>query len=106
MQTLLQGGLQLIAKRAEIQPPCVRWRFASNALLGRWPWEILWPKPRGSRMKHVSIKTSNGPLIVGITGASGVIYGVRLLGLLREWNIETHLIDSRADQITPTSGEA
>src|SRR6185295_16029702 len=51
-------------------------------------------------MKHVSIKTSNGPLIVGITGASGVIYGVRLLELLREWNIETHLIISRAAQMT------
>ena len=54
-------------------------------------------------MKHVSIKTSNGPLIVGITGASGVIYGVRLLELLREWNIETHLIISRAAQMTLAS---
>jgi 4-hydroxy-3-polyprenylbenzoate decarboxylase len=54
-------------------------------------------------MKHVSIKTSNGPLIVGITGASGVIYGVRLLELLRDWNIETHLIVSRAAQMTLAS---
>jgi len=35
MQTLLQGDQQLIAKCAEIQPPCLRWRFASNVLLGR-----------------------------------------------------------------------
>jgi 4-hydroxy-3-polyprenylbenzoate decarboxylase len=31
-------------------------------------------------------------LIVGISGASGVIYGVRLLELLRDTPIETHLV--------------
>ena len=31
-------------------------------------------------------------LIVGITGSTGVIYGVRLLEVLKEKNIETHLI--------------
>jgi len=35
-------------------------------------------------------------LIVAITGASGVIYGKRLLEVLREKNVETHLIISRA----------
>jgi 4-hydroxy-3-polyprenylbenzoate decarboxylase len=39
-------------------------------------------------------------LIVGITGASGAVYGVRLLELLRETDIESHLIISRAAQIT------
>lgn len=39
-------------------------------------------------------------LIVGITGASGAIYGVRLLELLRATEIETHLIISRAGQTT------
>ncbi len=33
-------------------------------------------------------------LVVGISGASGVIYGVRMLGLLRETDFETHLIIS------------
>ena len=33
-------------------------------------------------------------LVVGIAGASGVIYGVRMLGLLRETDFETHLIIS------------
>jgi 4-hydroxy-3-polyprenylbenzoate decarboxylase len=37
-------------------------------------------------------------LIVGITGASGAIDGVRLLELLRATDIETHLIISRAGQ--------
>lgn len=31
-------------------------------------------------------------LIVGISGASGVIYGVRLLELLNKENVETHLV--------------
>lgn len=31
-------------------------------------------------------------LIVGITGATGTIMGVRLLQVLKEHNVETHLI--------------
>jgi len=34
-------------------------------------------------------------LIVGISGASGVIYGARLLELLRPLEVETHLVISR-----------
>lgn len=34
-------------------------------------------------------------LIIGITGASGVIYGIRLLQLLQKTNTETHLIVSK-----------
>lgn len=39
-------------------------------------------------------------LIVGISGASGAIYGIRLLELLQDTDIETHLIVSRAAQMT------
>lgn len=39
-------------------------------------------------------------LIIGITGASGAIYGVRLLELLRELKIETHLVISKSAEIT------
>jgi flavin prenyltransferase len=35
-------------------------------------------------------------LIVGITGATGVIYGIRLLEVLKQSGIETHLILSEA----------
>jgi flavin prenyltransferase len=35
---------------------------------------------------------SDRRLIVGISGASGVIYGVRLLQLLRNAGVETHLV--------------
>jgi len=38
-------------------------------------------------------------LIVGISGASGVIYGVRLLTLLQRLPVETHLVISRAAEI-------
>src|SRR5262245_359195 len=39
-------------------------------------------------------------LIVGISGASGAIYGIRLLEALKPMPIETHLIVSRTAQIT------
>jgi 4-hydroxy-3-polyprenylbenzoate decarboxylase len=39
-------------------------------------------------------------LIIGISGASGVIYGVRLLELLRPLPVETHLVISRAAEVT------
>ena len=32
------------------------------------------------------------PIVVGITGASGAIYGLRLLDTLRELDVETHLV--------------
>jgi 4-hydroxy-3-polyprenylbenzoate decarboxylase len=36
------------------------------------------------------------PLVVGITGASGVIYGVELLKVLQNTDVETHLILSES----------
>ncbi|RKQ73811.1 4-hydroxy-3-polyprenylbenzoate decarboxylase [Oceanibaculum indicum] len=39
-------------------------------------------------------------LIVGISGASGVLYGIRLLHLLRDHPVETHLVMSRSAEIT------
>lgn len=41
-------------------------------------------------------------LIIGISGASGAIYGVRLLELLRPLDVETHLVLSRAAEVTLT----
>ena len=45
---------------------------------------------------------SNPPsrLVVGISGASGVIYGVRMLDALRELGVESHLVVSRAALLT------
>ena len=39
-------------------------------------------------------------MVVGISGASGVIYGVRLLQMLRRCGIESHLVMSRSAQVT------
>lgn len=39
-------------------------------------------------------------MVVGISGASGVAYGVRVLDALREMEIESHLVISRAALLT------
>jgi len=39
-------------------------------------------------------------LVVGITGATGIVYGVRALDVLRELGVETHLVVSRAADLT------
>jgi 4-hydroxy-3-polyprenylbenzoate decarboxylase len=38
-------------------------------------------------------------LIVGISGASGVVYGIRLLELLRDLPVETHLVMTRPAEL-------
>lgn len=47
-------------------------------------------------------ETSERPrrIVVAITGASGAVYGVRALELLREAGVETHLILSPASHVT------
>ena len=39
-------------------------------------------------------------LIIGLSGASGVVYGVRLLKMLRPMAVETHLVMTRAAEVT------
>ena len=45
-------------------------------------------------------QTQKNRLIVGITGASGTVYGVRLLEALKVAGIETHLVMSDAAKLT------
>ena len=47
-----------------------------------------------------AVATQRPRLIVGISGASGIIYGVRLLQLLRKAGVESHLIMSRSARVT------
>ena len=50
----------------------------------------------------MSVSSTRRRIVVGISGASGAIYGVRLLHLLRELDIESHLVVSRSAQVTLT----
>ncbi|WP_172328888.1 UbiX family flavin prenyltransferase [Mangrovicoccus sp. HB161399] len=43
---------------------------------------------------------SRDRLIVGITGATGIIYGVRALQALRDAGVESHLVVSKAGEMT------
>ncbi len=40
------------------------------------------------------------PIIVGISGASGIVYGVRALELLRDCAVQTHLVMSKSARLT------
>jgi 4-hydroxy-3-polyprenylbenzoate decarboxylase len=54
------------------------------------------PSPAGA-----DIATAAPPrLVVGISGASGVVYGVRLLQALQDQPVETHLVMSRSAEVT------
>ncbi|EAW29810.1 probable aromatic acid decarboxylase [marine gamma proteobacterium HTCC2143] len=44
--------------------------------------------------------TGDSRLIVGISGASGIIYGVRLLQMLKDLPIESHLVMSKSAEMT------
>jgi 4-hydroxy-3-polyprenylbenzoate decarboxylase len=48
------------------------------------------------------MRHGRGParLVVGISGASGAVYGARLLELLRPLAVETHLVVSRSAEVT------
>jgi 4-hydroxy-3-polyprenylbenzoate decarboxylase len=43
---------------------------------------------------------TNRRLVVGISGASGIVYGVRLLEVLRDTPVETHLVMTRSAEVT------
>jgi 4-hydroxy-3-polyprenylbenzoate decarboxylase len=45
-------------------------------------------------------KDSPRRLIVGISGASGIVYGIRMLEVLRDLRIESHLVMSKSAELT------
>ena len=48
----------------------------------------------------MSERPSHLPVVVAMTGATGAIYGIRLLEVLRELEMETHLVVSRWAEAT------
>jgi 4-hydroxy-3-polyprenylbenzoate decarboxylase len=44
--------------------------------------------------------TPTAPVVVAMTGATGAVYGIRLLEALRELDVETHLVVSRWAEAT------
>jgi 4-hydroxy-3-polyprenylbenzoate decarboxylase len=59
------------------------------------PMESSFPECAGSRRAAMPPR-----LIVGISGATGIAYGVCLLRLLRTLEVETHLVVTKAAQLT------
>lgn len=49
------------------------------------------------------MKNNQKRLIVGISGASGIQYGIRLLEILKTLDVETHLVMSKAAVVTAAS---
>ena len=43
---------------------------------------------------------SKSRIIIGISGASGIIYGIRLLEELSKTDLETHLVISKSAELT------
>src|SRR6267142_2487789 len=70
-----------------------RFQFTGAGLQGQTPTAV------GGEAEMT--KSAQRPrLIVGISGASGAIYGARLLELLRPLPVETHLVMSRSAEVT------
>jgi flavin prenyltransferase len=57
------------------------------------------PRDPGSETINMQDATPKR-MIIGISGASGVTYGVRLLQLLRNAGVETHLVMSKTAELT------
>lgn len=89
----------------------------SRILQGRQPLRLDWaeafaavlriPAAEFLRLSGLTSETpsskGNSPkprIIIGISGATGVIFGIRLLDILRDLGIETHLVISRPGVIT------
>src|SRR5437879_4669827 len=83
--------------------PCRRSRAAGHghARLAREP---TLRSPDGTARSSILLPsagmTAPRRLVVGISGASGAIYGIRLLEALRQAAIETHLVVTRTAEMT------
>lgn len=58
------------------------------------------PSTSATQASTIMQPSTRPRFIVGISGASGVVYGIRLLQLLRQLDMETHLVMSKSAQVT------
>jgi 4-hydroxy-3-polyprenylbenzoate decarboxylase len=58
------------------------------------------PMPAVSRSVKKTSTSADNRLIVGISGASGIVYGIRMLEVLRDAGVETHLVMSKSAEVT------
>lgn len=79
------------AGKATLTPVRIRKRSQSAAKAGQFA---------PAALRTQKLPPAHRRLVVGITGASGVIYGIRLLEALKSSGIESHLILSRAAEMT------
>jgi 4-hydroxy-3-polyprenylbenzoate decarboxylase len=56
--------------------------------------------PAVSRSVKKTSTSADNRLIVGISGASGIVYGIRMLEVLRDAGVETHLVMSKSAEVT------
>ena len=49
---------------------------------------------------NVAVRKPPSRLVVGISGASGVVYGIRVLDALKDLGVESHLVVTRAALLT------
>src|ERR1700676_2550000 len=61
---------------------------------------LRWPRLTPGSMHVKATVPAQRRLIVGISGASGVIYGLRVLQLLRNSGVENHLVMSKTAELT------
>jgi 4-hydroxy-3-polyprenylbenzoate decarboxylase len=62
--------------------------------------QLVLVAPQQNRTEMKTLDPVPRRLIVGISGASGVTYGVRLLQVLRNAGVETHLVMSKTAEVT------
>ncbi|MSP42275.1 MAG: UbiX family flavin prenyltransferase [Alphaproteobacteria bacterium] len=82
------------------QPLRLDWAGAFARILQMSPEEFLRQSGAGSERTDAYPNAQKTRIIVGISGATGVIYGIRLLEILADLGIETHLVISRPGMIT------
>lgn len=100
---LAEGGIRTRTNRPRLPVPGVGWYALKRQIraLGDNPSPPR-PSSRSSNPSPMSLSPIISPLparprriVVGITGATGGVYAIRILSILRELGVETHLVISK-----------